>query len=247
MGVLRVKAALYDKVQGKFYNWAASMFDTGTWNYNSHTRPTELDNLPIATGIRKASESGDIVSYHLWNDMAAKMLPPLKPGDVHLSNTQAAAVPQYEPFLGDLLSKDGMLRTSSASQHDRPLSYAQVLNGGCGGWLDTNNEEKPWAQVQLPGEGELTGIVLMICSEHPPASEEFQWAVPLKVSISLDDKAWTEVASFDKADKVFRVDLAGKGLKARHIRIERLPGNDKTKPPGRFHFSNFLVYGRKLY
>lgn len=66
------------------------------------------------------------------------------------------------------------------------------------------------------------------------------------VSISLDDKA-CQVLSFDKADPVFRVDLSGKGLKARHVRIERLPGNDKTTPPGRFRFSNFLVYGRKLY
>ena len=52
VGVLRVKAALYDKVQGKFYNWGAGAFDTGTWNYDFHTKPTELNNLPIATGTR---------------------------------------------------------------------------------------------------------------------------------------------------------------------------------------------------
>ncbi len=217
------------------------------FNLQGDTADRNLLATTVATGIRKASESGDIVSYRLWSDMAAKMLPPLKPADDHLANTQVAAVPQRDPFPGDLLSKDGMLRSSSASQHDRPLSYAQVLNGGSGGWVDTNNEEKPWAQVQLAGEGELTGIVLVNGGEHPPTNEEFQWAVPLKVSISLDDKAWTEVASFDKADKVFRVDLAGKGLKARYVRIERLPGNEKTTPPGRFHVRNFLVYGRKLY
>ena len=55
------------------------------------------------------------------------------------------------------------------------------------------------------------------------------------------------MATFDKADTVFRVDLQGKGLKARYVRIERLPGTDKTQPPGRFHFRNFLVYGTKLY
>ena len=36
-------------------------------------------------------------------------------------------------------------------------------------------------------------------------------------------------------------------IRARHVRIERIPGADKTKPPGRFHFRNFLVYGKKLY
>ena len=93
--------------------------------------------------------------------MAAKLLPPLKPEDVHLNAAQAAAVPKYEPFPGELLSKDGLLQTSSACQYDRPLSYAQVLSGGFGGYFDTNNEEKPWAQVQLPGEAELSGIVLL--------------------------------------------------------------------------------------
>jgi hypothetical protein len=43
------------------------------------------------------------------------------------------------------------------------------------------------------------------------------------------------------------VDLQGKGLKARFVRIERLPGKDAAQPPGRFHFRNFLVYGKKLY
>lgn len=208
------------------------------------TADKNLLTTTIATGIRKASESGDIASYHLWNDMAAKMLPPIKPEDVHFNAEQAAAAPKYKPFPGDLLSKDGMLQTSSASGSDRPLSYSQVLSDGFGGFFDTNNEEKPWAQVQLPGEGELSGIVLLNRYEYAP---ELPWAVPLKVSISLDGKTWTEVASFDKADMVFRVDLQGKGVKARYVRIERLPGADKTQAPGRFHFRNFLVYGRKLY
>jgi len=216
-----------------------------------HSQGAALDKNLLATtlanGIRKASESGDLVSYRLWSDMAAKRLPPIKPEDVHLNAAQAAAVPQYEPFPDDLLSKDGMLQTSSACQHDRPFSYAQVLSGGFGGYFDTNHEERPWAQVQLPGEAELSGIVLLQRYEHAPTEGEFQWAVPLRVSVSLDGKAWTEVAAFDKADTVFRVNLQDKGLKARFVRIERLPGTDKTKPPGRFHFRNFLVYGAKLY
>ena len=201
----------------------------------------------LATGIRKAGEADDLASYRLWSDMAAKMLPPLKPEDVHLTPAQAAAAPKVDPFPGDLLSKDGLLRTSSACQSDRPFSYAQVLRGGFGGWFDTNNEEKPWAQVQLPGEVELSGIVLVNRYEYPPEHEEFQWAAPLKVSASLDGKTWAEVAKFEKAEAVFRVDLTDKAVKARYVRIERVPGEDKTKPPGRFHFRNFLVYGKKLY
>ena len=55
------------------------------------------------------------------------------------------------------------------------------------------------------------------------------------------------MGSFEKAEAVFRLDLAGKGVKARYVRIERVPGTDKTQPPGRFHFRGFRVYGRKLY
>jgi len=207
----------------------------------------DLLTATVAGGIRKASEAGDIVSCRLWMDMAQKMLPPLKPEDVHLNAAQAAAVPKHQPFPGVLLSKEGMLQTSSACGHDRPLSYAQILSEGFGGYFDTNNEEKPWAQAQLRGEATLTGIVLVNRYEQAPTQGELQWAVPLKVSVSLDGKAWTEVAAFDKAESVFRVNLEGKGIKARFVRIERLPGTDKTKPPGRFHFRNFLVYGWRLY
>jgi hypothetical protein len=198
----------------------------------------------IQANIRKASESSDMISYRLWSAMAMKMLPPLKPEDVHLNAAQVTAVPPFKPFLGDLVSKDGMLKTSSACQYDKPLSYAQVVGGGTNAYFDTNNEDKPWAQVQLLGEAELSGIVLLNRYEYAP---EMTWAVPLKVSVSLDGKSWNEVASFDKVDSLFRIDLQGKGLKARFVRIERQPSKDSTQPPGRFHFRNFLVYGKKLY
>lgn len=199
----------------------------------------------ITGGIRKASEAGDKDSFRVWCDMAEKMLPPLQPGDVHLNAQQVKEAPKAEAFPGVLLSKEGVLQISSVCQFDRPLSYRQILSGGFGGWFDTNNEEKPWAQVQLAGDSELSGIVLLNRYEYAPKEEEFQWAAPLKVSVSADGKKWSDVASFDKAEVVFRVDLQGKGLRARFVRIERLPG-DKSKP-GRFHFRNFLVYGKKLY
>lgn len=242
---------------GNILSWGANRFAGNAATAADYAQAMEsffnakgeaLDKNLLATtiqsNIRKASEASDIVSYRLWSDMAAKMLPPVKPEDVHLNPAQAAAAPVCTPFPGDLLSKDGMLKTSSAGQYDKPLSYAQVLGGGTNAYFDTNNEDKPWAEVQLLGEAELSGIVLLNRYEYAP---EMAWAVPLKVSVSLDGKSWTDVASFDKAESLFRVDLQGKGLKARFVRIERLPNKDTTQPPGRFHFRNFLVYGKKLY
>ena len=200
----------------------------------------------VKTSIRKASEAGDIASYHLWTDMAEKLLPPLKPDDVHLKPAQMAAYPKYQPFPGHLLSPDGMLQTSSANPDDRPLSYRQILSGGSIGWFDTASDKKPWAQVQLPGEGELSGIVLVGRHEYPPNHVAYK-AAPLKVSVSLDGKTWTEVASFEKDEMVFRVDLQGKNLLARYVRAERVPGPQETKPFERFNLRGFMVYGRKLY
>ena len=199
----------------------------------------------LQTGIRKAGETGDLVSFRLWADMAEKLLPPLKPGDIHLKPKQAADFPKFAPFPGDLLSEDGMLQISSANPDDRPLSYRQLLCGG-GGWFDTGSDKRPWAQVQLPGDGELTGIILVGRYEYPPAPAAYK-AAPLKVSVSQDGRTWTEVASFDKDEMVFRIDLQGQNLQARYVRAERVPAAADAKPFERFNLRGFLVYGKKLY
>lgn len=245
---------------GQVLNWGTSRFAgnraTST-NYikalyaffksDEQTLDKGLMARTITDGIRKASDTGDLGSFRLWTAMAARLLPPVAPGDVHLNAQQAAAMPKFTPPPGELLSKDGLLQISSVSQFDRPLSYAQVLSGSAPGWFDTNNEEKPWAVVQLPGDAELGGVVLLNRYEYGPTQDEFIWAAPLKVSTSIDGKTWTDVASLPKPEGVMRVDFTGRRLQARYVRIERIPSDDKSKQPGRFHFRNFLVYGRKLY
>lgn len=199
----------------------------------------------ITAGIRAASEAGDLASWRLWTDMAARFLPPLEPGQVHLNPEQAKAWPKPSTS-GTLLSKDGLLQTSSACQFDRPLSYRAILDGSAPGWFDTNNEAKPWAQVMLAGEAEITSIVAVNRYEYPATSEEFQWAAPLKVMISTDGKTWTEAGSINTAEAVMRIDLPAKP-RARYVRLERQAPTDASKTPGRFHLRNFLVFGRKMY
>ncbi len=201
----------------------------------------------ITAGIRAASEAGDLASWRLWTEMAARFLPPVAPGEVHLSAEQAKAWPKPAGGYGTLLSKDGLLQTSSACQFDRPLSYRAILDGTAPGWFDTNNEAKPWAQVMLAGEAELSGIVLVNRYEYAPEQEEFQWAAPLKVLVSSDGKTWTEAGACDKAGAVMSIDFKGKAPRCRYVRLERQAPADASKPPGRFHLRNFLVYGRKLY
>jgi hypothetical protein len=201
----------------------------------------------ISAGIRTASEAGDAAAWRLWSDMASRFLPPLQPGEVHLNPEQAKAAPKLTPFAGALLSKEGLLQTSSACQFDRPLSYRAVLDGSASGWFDTNAEAQPWAQVVLAGEAEISGIIAVNRFEYAADQEEFQWAAPSRVLVSSDGKTWTEVGTIGRAEPVMRVELSGKAVRGRYVRIERQAAMDKSKPAGRLHLRNFLVYGRKLY
>lgn len=194
----------------------------------------------IISGIRNAGASGDVASFQLWLSIAGRLLPAVEPRDIFLNESQRAAFPRPAPFPGELLSGKASIKTSSSHDSDRPLSYGHLLSGeGAGGYFDTKGEDNPWAVVQLPGEADLSGIVLVNRYEY---ESELGWAVPLRVSVSADGRSWTPVANFDAAQASYRVDLAGKNIRARYIKAERLNG---TKD--RFHLRGFLVYGKRLY
>jgi hypothetical protein len=248
----------YNRIFGEVLSWGRNRFATNPATATLYAKAlgaffaskgeilgADRMREQITAGIRTASESADPACWRLWNEMAARFLPPLQPGDVHLTPDQAKARPQVPAATP--LSKDGLLQTSSACQFDRPLSYRAVLDGSAPGWFDTNPEEKPWAQVTLAGDAEITGMVAVNRYEYAPEQEEFQWAAPFKVLVSTDGKAWTEVATCDTPAAVMQLDLTGKVPRARHLRLERQPPADKSKPPGRFHLRNLLVYGRKLH
>lgn len=227
-GARPATSAAYAKAVGDFFAQQGDKADKGQ------------AGAMISQGIRKASEGADLPAYRTWQELAAKLLPPPAPGDLYLNPQQAAACPKIVPFTGSVLSATGMLQTSSQIGYDRPLSYARILDGSAPGFFDTNPEAKPWAQVVLAGEGELSGIVLVNRYEF---EAEKIWDVPLKVLTSTDGKTWNQVARFEQPQEVYRVDLQGKGIRAKFVRIEREQRSDN----GRLHMRNFVVYGRKLY
>ena len=194
----------------------------------------------VSAGIRAAGETGDIGAFRLWADMRDSLLPAPVPADVSLNPKQAAAFPAIEPFPGEVLSAKGMLTTKTTSKHDRPLSYPALLRAnGLGGFFATAAEDAPKAIVELPGEGELSGIVLVDRYEIPA---ETQWTVPLTVWVSVDGKSWSEVASFTTGQPVYRVDLRQMAPRARFVRLEREAGKKE-----RFQLRNILVFGKPLY
>lgn len=246
---------------GKVLNWGFNRFSIKPDTANDYARVMEkffaglgadanknTVAWTVSSGIRKASESGDKTAFDTWNALADKLLPAAVAGDIHLKPQQLADWPGITPFPGRNLSQEALLQTSSACTHDRPRSYKDILSDKIPGYFDTNAEKKPWAQVVFGGENELSGIVLVPRSDHAP---EVEWDVPLIVSISIDGKTWTQVARFDKAEPIYRVDLGEQKPHAKFVRIEREPEPETPgaapKQPGRFHFRNFVVYGRRLY
>ena len=159
---------------------------------------------------------------------------------MHLNQQQVATFPKVKPYTGEILSHGALLRTSTVDAGpDRPISY-QALLRSCdfGGFFHTAAEDNPCIQVQLAGENELTGIILVnrfeACSERQ---------VPLKVSASSDGKTWKELGLFTKNQLVFQLDLENQKIRAKFIRIERPPVTGRREP---FHLRNILVYGKRL-
>jgi hypothetical protein len=201
----------------------------------------DLQNEQIRAGIRAAGDKGDLEAFQLWCDMAEQFLPAFQPSDVFLNPAQAKAFPARPSLFGELLSYHATLATSAPSQFDRPLSYRRLLRETpFGGYFDTGAQDNPWAIVQLQGDSELSGIVVVNRYEAPA---ELSWAVPLKISVSTDGKSWTQVALFESAAPVYTVSLAERVPRARFVRVERTSG----KAGERFHLRNILVYGRQLY
>ncbi len=147
---------------------------------------------------------------------------------------------EHTPFAGELLSKGGLLRLSSAFQSsiylaDSPLTHPRVLNG-MGGFFHTGEESHPEATIELGSPGTLSGIVLI------NRADLAQRAVPLKVSVSMDGKKWDQVFRSEKAESVWRVDLGAINPLARYVKVEG------DYPEGRkdfLHLHGVFVYGKR--
>ncbi len=143
-------------------------------------------------------------------------------------------LPKFEPFPGKLVSQGGLLYTSSSS-HDDPPSHWGVLEP-TGGRFHTNNEENPWAVVQLPRTAVVSGVVAISTS-----GQNVRRLHDMKVQYSESgkDDDWHDAGAFPapSTKAVNRLDLKDSKPRARFIRIIRGGGKDF------FHLNAILVYG----
>ena len=182
--------------------------------------------------ILAASKNGNIEAFRNIVKLQAKLAPPQK----------ASGQPYpAKDFGGDLVSKDGLLQTSSTCGHDHPETYPLAIDDSpCGGGtFHTDGEESPWAIVMLAGPTDVKGVVV----ENRFGGYNGTRQVPLVVEVSEDGSEWRKVFETETRQDTYRIDLRGSAPRARQVRVSRKAGARKEV----FHLNKILVYGTKLY
>ncbi len=178
----------------------------------------------LSSAIRQASESGDMAIFQQICKLYDDLNPP--------KNTT--------PFLKSklqLLSKKGLLQTSTTSGHDNPSNYLRVIDDLQPAAFHTAKEDNPWAIVTLPGDGMVSTIYLRnVCTQNNARE------VPIVVSVSTDKEKWERVFSSERAENEWLVELK-KPIRAKYIKVERRAGVKNEF----FHLTKIQVYGKPLY
>ncbi|MCH2135144.1 MAG: discoidin domain-containing protein [Phycisphaerales bacterium] len=138
---------------------------------------------------------------------------------------------KVEAFPGELLSSGGALRIfKPGNRWDSPEQHWGVLEHH-GGFFHTDNGKTPWFEVELPGYGDLSGIVLEARGGHPARVKG------VRVLVSEDGSNWKQVGVTTSGRVHQRIDLTDSTPRARFIRFER---------DGQcLHYHRILVFGRR--
>ena len=184
----------------------------------------------LAPLILSASGNGNISVFQRLSalqDKLAKYKPKGKRYPVH-------------DFDAELISADGLLRTSSSPGGDTPGTHAHALDGRpcTGNAFRTEKESAPWAMVMLPKPAVVKGIVVVDAGKDGKARA---LQTPLEVEVSEDGQNWQTVYTESDARETYRIDLTKNKSKYLFVRVRRSP--DVQNEP--FSLAKIIVYGRK--
>ena len=188
----------------------------------------KLDFAPLILG---ASKAGNMTAFRQLAKLQDRMEPAPSVGKSYPATDFGAAI----------LSSEGMLRTSSTSQWDRPSRYARCIDSSpCdGNGFHTGKEKSPWAVVVLPGPAEIHGVV----AENNSTGHNAARQTPIEVQLSEDGESWQTVFRDGEARRTYRADLRRSPRRALMVRVRRAPdAKDEV-----FHLGKIVVYGRRLY
>lgn len=216
---------------------------TLAWGQAQFSKSPELRKQMIVIATRCLSEGdnpdGEKALYQMANrlildaeknndaetfEIAGSMLRHLDKGSAE--DTKASAA-----FPGELLSEGAMVRVSGTSRYDTPWKH-YFLPSNETGFFHTDRQSNPWVELTLKQFGDIRGIEIVNWTKFHGR------AVPLKIEVSEDGITWQEIETLTKAQAVWKVDLKGKGVRARHLRLTK-QGTDYL------HLNNIRVYGQR--
>lgn len=178
----------------------------------------------LNSAIRATEEARSIAGFQLLSDAAAAF------------SRQEGSLSLEVPAGGRLVSADGLLYLSGFDGYDEPACHRDVLSekGGffhCQAAKDGKDASR-WAVVQLRERCALTGLVIVNRLSNQGRCKA------LRVFISSDEKTWTPVAETDEFAQQWAVDLKGKNISARWIKVQ-----SATPESDAFHLRNICAYG----
>ncbi len=164
-----------------------------------------------------AAKEGDRATFQFIGEMASEFYPPIEI--------------KTDPFPGILLSSGGVFYIKKpGNRWDKPSQHWGVIEPH-GGFFHTDHTPAT-ATVQLGNFGRLSGVVIVTTNSH------LQRMINARLEVSIDGQQWTAVHTFQKRQRVHRVDLRDQKIDAGYVRVVQ-PNH------GSIHFNQFHVYGIK--
>ena len=175
--------------------------------------------------ILAAEKARDITTFSAISNM-------VDPKEIHAD----AAIPNFKPFPGKLVSEGGMPFASSTSQWDRPHTHSGLLTKK-GGKVHTGKDNNAWIAVKLPKHAYITGVVFAGTNDWK-LIHRFR-PVRIQVSDTGRDDDWHDAGPViqNTGNYIIMFDLQKERPKALYVRVLR-PGG-----PEFFHANGIYVFG----
>lgn len=136
------------------------------------------------------------------------------------------------PFPGELVSQRAFVRYSGLTDKRDNGSQHYWLGSSRPGFIHANWGNDVWISLEFKHFAEITGIQLDR-NVHNRGND-----IPLAIDVSEDGETWTEIDVVRENHAVNNIDLQGKNIQARFVRLRHLRNQS-------IHLKNVRVFGNK--
>ncbi len=175
----------------------------------------------LSAMIRATEEAKSLAGFQMMSDLASEF-----------SNNEGKLDIRF-PDWGRLVSDKGLIYFTKPNGYDPPSSHRDILNEK-GGMCDLNPKDDDrfaHAVVQLPETSKLAAICI-VKRVHPR-----DWFEKIKVFVSTDEQSWTPIADTEACPQPWTIDLRGKNISARWIKVV-----NETENSAAYNVRNICVY-----